>query len=474
MEHLLDSNGLVIIGSMIIIISYLFNLIAGRFSIPSVLLLIMLGIALHGVVKVLNISSPDLTPVLEVLGIIGLIMIVLEASLDLQLSGEKRGIISRAFFAALVTLVLSAALIAGVITLYLGVDMTTGLLYAVPLSIMSSAIIIPSVSALSEEKREFMIYESTFSDILGIMLFYFLIESMNTEGIGQMSLAVLLNLTLTVLVSLAASYFLIFLFQKIKTQLKLFLLIAVLILLYALSKMFHLSSLLIILVFGLTLSNRQIFFPGKLKNFLNEKQMVSIFDNFKMITLESSFVVRTFFFVIFGFTIVLSSLMDLKVWLVSILILGILYGIRYAYFRFIIRRSIMPEVWLAPRGLITILLFFSIPENLAVEGFNPGILLLVILVSSILMAISLIRFRRAEAVRVAAESQDTALREDVALSEDGGSDSLEKVNGLSGIDKEKPGDRPPSGTDERSPGEREEDRPLTNPDTPHPPGDRKE
>ena len=27
----------------------------------------------------------------------------------------------------------------------------------------------------------------------------------------------------------------------------------------------------------------------------------------------------------------------------SLLILGILYGIRYAYFRFIIRRDIMPE-----------------------------------------------------------------------------------------------------------------------------------
>jgi len=411
MEHLLDSNGLVIIGSLIVIISYLFNLVARRYSIPSVLLLILLGMILHGVVKALHIPSPELTPVLEVLGIIGLIMIVLEASLDLELSGEKRRVISRAFFAALVTLVLSAGLIAGVITLYLGVDMTTGLLYAVPLSIMSSAIIIPSVSALSEEKREYMIYESTFSDILGIMLFYFLINSMEAESIGQMSLSVLLNLTITVLVSLAASYFLIFLFQKIRTQLKLFLLIAVLILLYALSKMFHLSSLLIILVFGLILSNRQIFFPGKLNRFLNEKQMASIFDNFKLITLESSFVVRTFFFVIFGFTIVLSSLLDLKVWMVSLLILGILYGIRYAYFRFIIRHDIVPEVWMAPRGLITILLFYSIPEELVAPGFNPGILLLVILVTSIFMAVSLIRFRMDATPAITEQNSDQSLED---------------------------------------------------------------
>jgi len=393
MEHF-DSNGLVIVGSLIIIISYLFNLVASRYSIPSVLLLIVLGVALKGLVSATGIHSPDMTPILEVLGTIGLIMIVLEASLDLELEREKRKVISRAFFTSLVTLLLSATIIGGIMAVYLEVDMTTGLLYAVPLSIMSSAIIIPSVSALSCDKRELMVYESTFSDILGIMLFYFLISSMKAESVGEMGLDVLLNLSLTVLVSVAASYLLIFLFQKIRTELKLFLLIAVLILLYGISKMFHLSSLLIILVFGLMLSNRNIFFPGKTRVFLDEKQMSGIFDNFKMITLESSFVVRTFFFVIFGFTIVLTSLVKLEVWLISILVLAILYGVRFAWFRLVIRKNIYPDIWLAPRGLITILLFYSIPEELAVPRFNEGILLLVILASSIIMAGSMIRHRK--------------------------------------------------------------------------------
>jgi NhaP-type Na+/H+ or K+/H+ antiporter len=407
MEHF-DSNGLVIIGSLIIIISYLFNLVASRYSIPSVLLLIVLGIALKGLVSATGMQSPDLTPILEILGTIGLIMIVLEASLDLELERGKRKVISRAFFTSLVTLLLSTIAIAGVMTVYLKVDLSTGLLYAVPLSIMSSAIIIPSVSALQSSKREQMIYESTFSDILGIMLFYFLISSMETESIGEMSLDVLLNLSLTVLVSLAASYFLIFLFQKIRTELKLFLLIAVLILLYAISKMFHLSSLLIILVFGLILSNRQIFFPGKMKKFLDEKHMSTIFDNFKMITLESSFVIRTFFFVIFGFTIVLASLLDFKVWLVSILILGLLYGIRFAWFRVVFRKDIYPDIWMAPRGLITILLYYSIPEALRVPEFNEGVLLLVILTSSIIMAVSLIKYRKSGLRETEFEVKDTS------------------------------------------------------------------
>jgi len=404
--ELFNSNSLVIIGSVIIIISYLFNLVAKRYSVPSVLLLILLGLGLKGLISATGLESPDLTPILEVLGIIGLIMIVLEASLDLKLAGEKRKLISRAFFTAIVNLFLSSILIALVMMAYIKVDLTTGLLYAVPLSIMSSAIIIPSVSALDEDKKELMVYESTFSDILGIMLFYFLISSLKATSFGEMSLAVLLNLSLTVAVSLAASYFLIFLFQKIRTELKLFLLIAVLILLYSLSKVFHLSSLLIILVFGLILSNRNIFFPGRMKRFLDEKHMATIFDNFKMITLESSFVVRTFFFVIFGFTIVLASLLDLKVWAVSLLILGILYGIRWTWFRFVIRKNIYPVVWMAPRGLITILLFYSIPQSLWVEEFNTGILLLVILASSILMAVSLIKYRKSKSMEAELETSD--------------------------------------------------------------------
>ena len=216
MEHF-DSNGLVILGSRIIIISYLFNLAASRYSIPSVLLLIVLGVALKGLVSATGMHTPNLTPILEVLGTIGLIMIVLEASLDLELEREKRKVISKAFFTSLVTLLLSAIIIGLVMKVYLQVNMTTGLLYAVPLSIMSSAIIIPSVSALSSHKREFMVYESTFSDIRGIMLFYFLISSMEAESVGEMGLDVLLNLSLTVLVSVAASYLLILLFQKIRT-----------------------------------------------------------------------------------------------------------------------------------------------------------------------------------------------------------------------------------------------------------------
>ena len=126
-----------------------------------------------------------------------------------------------------------------------------------------------------------MIYESTFSDILGIMVFYFLIGSANTDSLGTVSLHIFANIFGTIAISFIISYILILVFQNITTKVKLFLLISVLILLYSVAKLMHLSSLLIILVFGLVLQNRHIFFPGKLRNLIKEKPLQEISNNFR-------------------------------------------------------------------------------------------------------------------------------------------------------------------------------------------------
>ena len=63
----------------------------------------------------------------------------------------------------------------------------------------------------------------------------------------------------------------------------------------------HLSSLIIILVFGLVIANVKLFFPGKAKAFLQRKKMKQVYHELHIITMETAFVVRTFFFVIFGY-----------------------------------------------------------------------------------------------------------------------------------------------------------------------------
>ncbi len=396
-----SSYTIIIACSLIIIVSYFFNSISRKTSVPSVLMLIVLGVIINKILFFSGYKNINFLPTLELLGIIGLIMIVLEAALDLELTKEKWPIIWKSLLVSVLSLVACSFLIAIVIQVFFNKGLFVSMIYAIPLSIMSSAIVIPSVSNLSEHKKEFMIYEATFSDILGIMFFYFLIGSVNAETHIQLAWMIFGNVFVTVLLSIIVSYVLIIVFQKLKSNIKLFLLIAVLLVLYSLGKLMHLSSLLIILMFGLVLNNRKLFFRGFMKKHVNIETMNDIYKNFKLVTLETSFVVRTFFFVIFGITIVLSSLLNIKVVLVSGLILGILFGIRIIFLYLIVRKDIIPQAFIAPRGLITILLFFSIPLDIKeqFEEFKPGILLFVIIISSLLMSWILIRHSKAKKLK---------------------------------------------------------------------------
>lgn len=395
---MLDTYSLIIGISGIIIISFFFNILAKRTNIPSVLMLIALGVLIHmGLGEKFNADLYAKLSTLEIVGNIGLVMIVLEAALDLKLEREKRGMIIQAFLVALLALVLSTAAIAAIIYFFVphAESFMNAVVYAVPLSIMSSAIIIPSVGGLIGEKKEFMVYESTFSDILGIMVFYFIIGVEPGEGGQEIALNIILNIVVTVVVSILLGYILVYVFQKLTSQVKLFLVISLLMLMYALGKKLHLSSLLIILAFGLVLNNSKLFFRGKLEKLVDEEKVKPIMHDFHILTLESAFVIRTFFFVLFGMFITLDSIFNVNVALVSVGILIALYAVRYLMLKVIVKKDIVPQLYIAPRGLITILLFFVIsahPEYV-IKDFNPGILLFVILISSLVMTWALIRYR---------------------------------------------------------------------------------
>ncbi|MRI02515.1 sodium:proton exchanger [Kriegella sp. EG-1] len=396
--EIFSSYNMIIGAAAIVIISFWFNGISKKTNIPSVLMLIVLGILLQFALKYfmgdgINFEQ-NLRGTLEIIGTVGLIMIVLEAALELELKREKLIPILKSMAIALIGLVGSAWVAALILYQFIdGMTMQAAWLYATPLSILSSAIIIPSVSGLSPNKKEFHIYESTFSDIMGIMMFYFLTGGLNPEtDSGPASFAI--NIIVTIVIAIIASYALVLIFQRIKSQAKQFLLIAVLLLLYAIGKKMHLSSLIIILIFGLVIANVKLFFPGRTAIFLEKEKMHQIYHELHIITLETAFVVRTFFFVIFGITIVLSSLLSLNVALVSILIIASIYAIRFVLLRVFIGSDILPQVFIAPRGLITILLFYAIPVEAEVAGFESGILLFVIIATSLIMTWAMIKDKK--------------------------------------------------------------------------------
>jgi len=381
-----NSYPVLIFLSSIVIISYIFNLFARHWKFPAVLFLLGLGVLLRYVGIYFNFAINNIQPYLELFGIVGLILIVLEAALDIKINRSSIPIIKKSLEVSFLVLVLGVIAIASLFHFWLSVGWRVALINSIPLSVISNAIVIPSVTHLSDNKKEFLIYESTLSDILGILLFNFLVYHV-IENSGS-AVNFIGTLVVTILVSLVSSLFLLYLVTRIKDHVKIFIILSVMILIYSLSKLLHLSPLLLIFIFGILLSNCEYFFKNRFA-FVRNGSIIAEFFEFKLVVTESSFVIRTFFFVMFGYSIDLAMFANSEVLLIGSLVVVILIFVRYLYLRFFARISLLPELFIAPKGLVSILLFYSIPAQSIIPSVSRGVLFFVICVSSALMAVSL-------------------------------------------------------------------------------------
>lgn len=387
----MDYNIIIVSLSICIVLSYLFNEIAKRTNVPSVLMLIVAGVILGQVLKFFPEYNVDFFPSLKILGTIGLIMIVLEGALDLELTKEKSGLIGKATLLAVLGIIGSILFIAPIFHFLLNMDIGLSLLYATPLAVISSAIVLPSVVSLNEYDKELLIYESCISDIIGIMVFNLILSIMQTQEVQGSISDFGIEFLITVAVSFVIGIGLVLLFKFLNAKVKLFFFISILILIYALGKMIHLSPLVMILMFGLILKNHKLFFIGPLKNLMTRMEFKKMEKDFHIISRETAFVLRTFFFIVFGLTIDLLSLINFEVLIISLMVFISIYLVRIVLLKVFEKEGSPILGYIAPRGLITILLFYSIPKDLLSETFQPGVLLWVIILTSIYMTYGLIK-----------------------------------------------------------------------------------
>ena len=390
----MSTLSILIVLPLLIVFSYIFDLIARKTKFPSVILLMFTGILIRIGTTVYGINEFGfLDNLIPVLGTIGLILIVLEGALELDITAEKFPVIIKGFLAAGIILILNIIAISLAFEHLLGMSAQAAVIYATPLSIISSAVAIPSSAGLREQEKEFVVYESTFSDILGIMVFNYAIRQFETNQalVSPESLIALgLQILGVIVISLLITFCLFYLLQKIEHHVKFFLILALLILVYAFGKFFHLPALVTIFIFGLFLSNVKALLPDFMKQRLDIEATEKGLHEFHILTAESTFLVKTFFFLFFGFSIDVTAFTSADPFIYGLLIFGIMLGLRYGYFiltTFKITPS--PLVFISPRGLISILLFLQIAE----VGFlkevktlvDERVLLVVILASMLAM-----------------------------------------------------------------------------------------
>jgi Kef-type K+ transport system membrane component KefB len=388
----LNTEEVLIVICSLVVLSYLFSIISRFIRVPSVLLLLFAGIGFKLIADhyEFNLSFSD--QLVESLGVVGLIMIVLEAGLDLKVGRNKFKLIRDSFFSALVIFVISTVLLTYILNFWLGEPWSKCLVYAIPLSIMSSSIVIPSLHPLSNQKKEFLVYEASFSDIIGILVFnYFTApDILSLKSAGTFGINIILSIVLSILLS----FLLLLILAKTKLNIKFFLIFSLLILIYAGGKLFHLPSLIIILVFGLLINNWEKLRWARLLHYFPHEQVESLRNLLHSVTAETSFLVRTFFFILFGYSISLKFLSENEIWLVGGLIVAALFIIRILYLRFFVRTNLFPESFFIPRGLITIVLFYKIPDQLKLSNFNDGLLFFIILTTSVIMALGMVFYKK--------------------------------------------------------------------------------
>ncbi len=387
--------------SVLIIFSYLFDAFARRTQFPSVILLIATGIGLRWLADATNYHIPYLDRIIPTFGTIGLILIVLEGALELEINKKKRGLIIRGFLSALITLLLTAFGLAFMFHEWMGIPFLESLLDATPLAIISSSVAIPSAAGLITKDKEFVVYESTFSDILGIVLFYFLKSHLVNDSTGLALevpklvtagsfMSLIFEIVLVIIISLVVTYILIELIAKISHNVKFFLILSLLILAYVIAKKFHLSALIIIFFFGLFMANSRNLLPIRWRKYINTAKAEEGLHEFHILTAESTFLIRTGFFLFFGFNITVDMFLSGETYIYGLAILGVILVVRFLYLGVTQPKNLVPTGFIAPRGLITILLFLDLPIEFSNKIINEKVLLIVILGSMFIMLTGLI------------------------------------------------------------------------------------
>ena len=376
----------------LLLTAYLFDLTSSRTKIPSVILLLLVGFIARQASDALEIRLPDLSTLLPVFGTVGLILIVLEGSLELELHRSKIGLIRRSFWSALLP-VLGLSLILATVLYYSGTfSFKDCLVNAIPLAVISSSIAIPSAKNLSTEEKEFVVFESSLSDIFGVLFFNFV--ALN-EVIDVMSFAHFgWQLLVICVVSFIATIGLAFLLGKIKHHIKYTPIVILVILIYTVSKLFHLPSLLFIMLFGLFLGNINSMHRFKWISRLKPAVLNREVQKLREILGEGTFLIRSIFFLLFGFLMEMEDLLNLYSLQWAAGIVGLIFIFRYAQLKFM-KHQVKPLVFIAPRGLITVLLFLSVSPDQVISLVDKSLVVQVVILTAFVMMAGLMMNRSA-------------------------------------------------------------------------------
>lgn len=381
----------ILIASIFLLLAFLVEKASPALGLPSVIVLVVLGFLAKPALALFGHALDGLDVMVPIIGAVGLVLIVLEGALDITLKRDRMPLAGTAFAMAFAGFLFSGALIALLAYGFLGLTPVQSVILAVPFAVISSAVAIPSSQFLPSKEREFVVYESSISDILGVLVFFALINaggSLSGFWLGLMGGGLL-----SLLLAIVCAAVLVLLLMRIEGHIRFVPLLAGLFGLYAIGKLMHLSPLIMVLFFGLMLNNpRLVARIPYLRNWVDASYETTL-NEFKVLVQELTFAVRGFFFILLGYWTDLLDLVSIQAWVAGGLVLLAVYGSRHLLFRLFSPASTKALWWIAPRGLITVLLFIAAKETLTLPGYLNGAAVIVVLASTAAIIVARRKFQ---------------------------------------------------------------------------------
>lgn len=407
----------------VILLGFLGNLLFRLTHIPSVLLLIGIGVVLGPVTG--WIRHDALIAIAPYFGAVALLVILFEGGLELDIAHVVRHA-PRTTVLAVTVFGLSLVSVAAVAHYALGLPLLTALMLGAVLGATSPAICMPVVSGLAvrTDVKTVVKLESAMGEVLLIVSVVLLIESHATGASGPAGWV--WGFTRSWLVALVVSSVAGVLWSRLvswlsREPLSYMLTLGVVCLLYFAVEELGGSPAIAVLAFGVILANMQSIaarFGQRFRDLfgidIREEQFV--LNQFMVnITAELSFLVRTFFFVYLGLLLDFSALSwPVALWIA--LMFGLLLASRRLGVAMFGRGGASfspPELGvimaLQPRGLATAVVAF-LPVQAGVPGSSafPLFAFVVIVLSNLFMTGGILFAERRRRIGVSAQAPDVS------------------------------------------------------------------
>lgn len=362
-----------------------------RYGIPDVIMLLSMGI----LINFLGYSGNIPYDFINIFSPLALMFILFQTGTELRFYSLVKEI-PKATLISILIFTLSAISVGLFVTYVFQIEFLTAILLGVIVGGSSSAIVGPIVMNLnlSKDIKSLLTVESTLTDALCVVISFTLLETILGGGavyIEQITKVIVTSFSTAILIGLAFGLAWINILPKIeKYEFHYLLTIGMVFIVYSITEIFQGVGAISSFTFGLVLGNAMLF--GNIFQIKETKPMTQITNTFHKLI---GFIIRIFFFILLG---VIVSITDLSLFAYGILITVFLLAIRYfsveALFKSEETNNKRILQVMMPRGLAAAVLA-SIPIQYQITEalFFPEVVFSVILTSSLIATLGLIKFR---------------------------------------------------------------------------------